>query len=371
MIRRGIIDKAVPNQLHIEGAAYYCASNTSPIRMSNGNSYYLYYSYNIGVSSGGPVTYINASAEPFVSGQTTALVSDRADSGSTKVTAYGDASMKNYIHAIYEKSERCYFNKIYAVSASDATTAKLKLLEQGCTQFCDINLNRDAGGSFVYFGYRSFSINEKAIRLKNTQEEKDAERAAQLNQAVYDIVCTVGEPFKPEGILSQKYQIYYTPVISVDRKDKSKITGVNLNEGTTGPEIYMYYATPYAAKEYNQRVKNDPKAMLSSMPDTYYSSPLTKIAFACYDRVPYNEKLEASTSDSRTIMRWEYVMQANNKAHIDLNEGAIKFDNDYKTGDNRISMFVQREDGSVKPSAEITGGYVDEYEDIGYLMSVK
>ncbi len=34
-------------------------------------------------------------------------------------------------------------------------------------------------------------------------------------------------------------------------------------------------------------------------------------------------------------------------------------------------MFVQREDGSVKPSAEITGGYVDEYDDIGYLLNVK
>ena len=91
----------------------------------------------------------------------------------------------------------------------------------------------------------------------------------------------------------------------------------------------------------------------------------------CYDRVPYIEKMEATTSDSQNILRWEYVMQANSKSHIDLNEGAIWFDSDYRAPDNRISMFAQREDGSVKPSAEITGGYVDETEDIGYIKMVK
>lgn len=70
-----------------------------------------------------------------------------------------------------------------------------------------------------------------------------------MSQAVYDIVCTVNEPFKTEGFLSEKYQIYYTPVIWVNPTDKSKVTGVDLNAGNKGPEIYMYYSTPYAAKE--------------------------------------------------------------------------------------------------------------------------
>ena len=371
MLYKASPDKAVPNQMNVDGAAYYCASNTSPIRMSNGNSYYLYYSYNIGVSSGGPVTFIYASGEPFESGQTTALVTDKSDSSGQRAMLYGDTSMKTFIHAKYDKSEHIYFNKIYAASGSDENAAKLKLLEQGCTQYCDINLNREAGGSAVYFGYRTYMLNEKAIRLKNSAEEKEAERASQLSQAVYDIVCTVGEPFKPEGFISQKYQIYYAPVITVDMKDKTKTSGVNLNEGTTGPEIYMYYSSPYAAKEYNQRVKSDPKAILSSMPDVHFYSTLTKFAFTCYDRVPYNEKMEASTSDSENILRWEYVMQANSKSHIDLNEGAILFNSDYRASDNRVSMFAQREDGSVKPSAEITGGYVDDTEDLGYMKIVK
>lgn len=297
-------------------------------------------------------------------------MTDRADNGNSKAVLYGDTTMKTFIRAVYENGDKVYFNKIYAASGSDETSAKLKLLEQGCTAYCDINLNENAGGNAVYFGYRSFTLNEKAIRMKNTDEAKAAERASQLNHAVYDIVCTVDEPFKPEGFVSQRYQIYYAPVVVIDKKT-NKVSGVNLNEGTTGPEIYMYYATAYAAKEYNERAKTDKRAILSSMPNNYFSAPLTKIAFSKYDRVPYSEDPEASTSEQSNLMRWEYVMQSNNKQHIDLNEGAIKFDSDYRTSDNRISMFAQREDGSVKPSAEITGGYVDEYDDIGYLLNVK
>jgi len=55
MLYKSSPDKAVPNQLVVDGATYYCASNTSPIKMSNGNSYYLYYSYNMGVSPGRPI----------------------------------------------------------------------------------------------------------------------------------------------------------------------------------------------------------------------------------------------------------------------------------------------------------------------------
>lgn len=370
MLYKSSPDKAVPNQLVVDGATYYCASNTSPIKMSNGNSYYLYYSYNMGVSPGRPITLITVGSEPFKSKQSTALVTDRADNSNSKAVLYGDTTMKTFIRAAFETTGQVYFNKIYAASGSDKTSAKLKLLEQDCTEYCDINLNEKAGDTAVYFGYRSYALNEKAIRMKNTDEAKAAEKASQLSQAIYDIVCTVDEPFKPEGFVSQRYQIYYAPVVVIDKKT-NKVSGVNLNEGTTGPEIYMYYATTYAAKEYNERAKTDKRAILSSMPDNYFSAPLTKIAFSKYDRVPYSEDLEASTSEQSNLLRWEYVMQSNNKQHIDLNEGAIKFDSDYRTEDNRVSMFVQREDGSVKPSAEITGGYVDEYDDIGYLLNVK
>ena len=50
-------------------------------------------------------------------------------------------------------------------------------------------------------------------------------------------------------------------------------------------------------------------------------------------------------------------MNRNNKSFVNLNEGAVAFDKKHMMSDNRISMFAQREDGNVKRSAEITGGY--------------
>ncbi len=371
MLYKSSPDKAVPNQMNVDGAAYYCASNTAPIRMSNGNSYFLYYTYNIGVSSGGPITTLYAGTAPLVNGQTTALVADKADTKEKKSGMYGDDTLKTFIRAAYEKTEQTYFNKIFVASGSSENDAKLQLLTQGCTQCCDLNLNHYAGGSYVYFGFRPFSLNQTAIDLKNTPEQKEAERQSQMNQAIYDIVCTVDEPFKPEGFLSEKYQIYYTPVIWVNPTDKSQVKGVNLNSMNHGPEIYMYYSTPYAAKEYNKRVKNDPNAWLSQMPDTYYKSPLVKVAFAMRDRVPYNETVAKTDANPDGVRQWEYVMQANSTNPIDLNYGMIMFDEDYLTDDNRVTMFAQREDGSVKSGAEITGGFYDEHADIGTLYNVK
>lgn len=84
MLFKASPDSALANQVNIDGATYYCASNSAPIRMSNGNSYYLYYTYNIGAGTGGPITSIYAGKYPFVSGRVTALTADRADSGSSR-----------------------------------------------------------------------------------------------------------------------------------------------------------------------------------------------------------------------------------------------------------------------------------------------
>ena len=355
--------KAVPEKMTIDLAVYYCASNTNPIKMSNDKNYFIYYTYNNGAVPGVPITEIDVSEEVFLSGYVTALVADSADKTEIKngkiVTTerskpYGDASLVSFIHAKYDISTG-YFRKIYAASGATPKEAQLGLLEQGCTEFCDIDLNREAGGNSVYFGYSGFSLDENKINMASTEEARNKEKDKQLNEAVYDIICTVGEEFHPEGIISERYHIYYTPVA---RKDKNgNIVGTNLNDGTTGPEIYMYCTSTYAAKNNNSKAAKDKSIQLSSMPKDYLGSPLTKMGFALYDYVPYSKELEATSSDREDIIAWEYVMKSDNKAQADLNEGAVQFDDDHLAKDNRITMFVQREAGNVKPSAEITGGY--------------
>ena len=356
--------KSVPDQIQIDGAIYYCASYDSPIKMNDDNTYFLYYSYNQGTTPGRPITELDISDTVFISGYATALVADTVDVNGkndkgkfdiiTRSKPYGNANLDVFIHAKYEVTT-AYFNKLFLASGDSAKKAQLNLLEQGCTEFCDIDLNRSAGGKYIYLGYRGLSLNEDAIDKKTTPSAKEAEKQSQLYEAVYDIVCTVGEEFHPEGIITDRHQIYYAPVARTDRN--KNLVGTDLNEGTTGPKIYMYYTTTYAAENYNEKMRSEKRPVYSTMPKDYMKSPLTKIAFALHDYVPYSEEIAAASTGGDDLKPWEYVMKSNNKEHLDFNEGAISFDSKHMTSDNRVTMFVQREDGSVKTSAEITGGY--------------
>ena len=356
--------KNTPDQLQFDRATYYCASNSTPIKMNNGNTYFVYYSYNQGTVPGKPITELEISDKVFISGSSTALVVNKADvigkkNGKNVVTEpavpFGDSRMEVFIHAKYDVTTS-YFSKIYTASGDTEKQAQLALLEQGCTEFCDINLNRGVGGKFVYLGYRGYSLDEDAINEKTSESAKEAEKQEQLYEAVYDIICTVGEEFHPEGIVSERHQIYYAPVVRYDRNKNPVPT--DLNEGTNGPKIYMYYTTMYAADDYNTRMRSEEDPIFSTMPKEYMKSPLTKIGFALYDYVPYSQDMEAaSTGTDNKVIPWEYVMKSDNKEQLELNEGAVSFDKDHMTGDNRIYMFAQREAGNVKASAEITGGY--------------
>lgn len=356
--------KNTPDQLQFDRATYYCASNSTPIKMNNGNTYFVYYSYNQGTVPGKPITELEISDKVFISGSSTALVVNKADvigkkNGKNVVTEpavpFGDSRMEVFIHAKYDVTTS-YFSKIYTASGDTAKEAQLALLEQGCTEFCDIDLNRGVGGKFVYLGYRGYSLDEDAINEKTSESAKEAEKQEQLYEAVYDIICTVGEEFHPEGIVSERHQIYYAPVVRYDRNKNPVPT--DLNEGTNGPKIYMYYTTMYAADEYNRRMRSEEDPIFSTMPKEYMKSPLTKIGFALYDYVPYSQDMEAaSTGTDNKVIPWEYVMKSDNKEQLELNEGAVSFDKYHMSGDNRIYMFAQREAGNVKASAEITGGY--------------
>lgn len=356
-------DKTAANQIKIDGAVYYCASNKKSFTMSNGKKYFLYYSHNQGTAPGKPFTEIDVSEDVFISGRATALVVDSADvveiedgEAVTKKQSkpFGDTSFESFIHGKYE-AKTVYYNKIFTASGDTAKAAQLKLLEQGCTEFCNIDLNKGAGGKYIYFGYRGYTLNEDKIDMEKTAEAKEKKREEQLQEAIYDIVCTVGEDFHPEGIMTDRYQIHYAPVAKQD--ENGNLVATNLNEGTTGPKIYMYYTTTYAVNSYNSKAKKDPDKMISTMPKDYLKSPLTKIGFALNDYVPYSKDLEASTSGSKADKPWEYVLNSDSRSHIDLNEGAVAFDSKHMTTDNRITMFAQRDDYSVKKSAEITGGY--------------
>ena len=395
--------KTVAERIQVGGVEYYCSSISTPIQMrkleeGDGDDteefrynwkkekYFVYYTTNKGVSPGQPITDLDVDEKVFNTKQATVLCVDKKDKVETskdgrkstteKVKPFGEADLPMFIHANYEKESNAFFNKIYVGSGKTEKEALLALLEQGCTEFCDLNLNEGAsltkadieadkkktGGEYVYFGYRGFALDEDEIKSKTTAAAKEKERDEQLQDAIYDIVCTIGEPYHAGGFTSEKNQIYYAPVAT---KDEAK--GTNLNVGVQGTPIYMYYTTPWLVKKYNEKAGTDTRKNLSPQPKDYLKSPLTRVCFTQYDRVPYNKDSGVDSFFGDDVRAWEYVLYADNKTPADMNDGAIKFDDDYHTENIRISMFAQREDGSVKEEAEITGGYVSATAKVGEM----
>ena len=378
-------EDAVPEQIQIQGMAYYCASNTTPLRIVKNDAqgkdpkknkmeyenYYLYYTFNKGANPGKPLTEISINSDPFTTGQATVLCTNKEDvvayEGGQKVikepaVIYGNKNLNAFIHTAYEHGNNTYFNKLYIAEGNTKKEALLSLLEQGCTEFVDMDLNVDSGGKYIYFGYRGYTIDDDKIKKEITEEARDAELKRQQMAAVQDIICTVGEPFHPEGINTDRYQLHYAPV-----------SNINLNAGTQGPEIYMYYTSTLVANTYNKSIEGDPTKPRSNDPADVFSSPVVKIAFARYDRVPFiaGEDGELQGDGETNIFKWEYIMSSDFNTVIDFNAGVVSFNDDHVANDNRVTAFIQREDGSAKPWGEITGGFVSDSMTVGVMHRVE
>ena len=390
------VDSA-PEKIQVDGVDYHCSSIHTPIEMQQWNcdedevkdalsyrwkkqKYYLYYTYNRGVTPGQPITEITIDENVFNTKQATALCVDKTDkvarsadgrkSVGERAITYGEAALPTFIHMIYEKGANTYFNRIYTAGGSTKKEALAGLLGQGCTEFIDMNLNEGVsltkedkeqdenkqGGEYIYFGYRGYTVNEKASA---------SEREEQRSEAVYDIICTKGEPYHPDGIQTDRWQMYYAPVTRTDKDGTT--TGTNLNAGTNGPAIYMYYTTPWLVEQYNKSVGTDARKDVSPDPKTYLKSPLVRLCLTRYGRVPYNKESGADASFGDDIRPWEYILYDDSKTPVDMNDGTVKLDANLYTENNQIMMFAQREDGSEKKSAEITGGFVSGELEVGQM----
>ena len=337
-------DTTSPNVLEVDSVKYYCANTSVPIEMK-GTKYYLYYSYSKGAFPGEPIEEIKIDNIPIISGYSTNVC---ADKGST--APYGNPKQTNYIHLKYSIDPRKdFFNKIYIGTGDSARAAQCDLLTQGCMEYIDLDASLGVKGKGAYIGFRRGHLDLTKIDGKATESAKAKERNSQLKEAVYDIIITNDEPYHEEGIV--RNNIYYKPVGNKD-----------LTNGM-GHKLYMYYASQWYSSRYNS-VNNAG----TYLPQDVFTGFISSFALARYDRVPYNTSLASTNSDS-SVKPWEYVMLADNSRPCDLNEGTISFDTtdsySHYAIDNRITMFVQRSDGSIKPAGEITGGFVDRSMAVG------
>ena len=337
-------DTTAPNEITLDGSVkYICAGVKSPIYI-NGKSYFLYYTRNKGAVPGKPIEEITIDTMPIVKGSATNLCGDQ-----NNANTYGDASLPSFIHLKYTKTEG-FFTKLYVGTGETKNAAMTDLLSQGCVEVLDYDVNTGIKGRSIVIGYRSGGLDQAVLDKQKNEAQYKAKFAKQTEEAIYDIIVTSGEPFHPEGIVSKN--VYYHPVADSDLKS-------DLN-GWEGKSLHMYYANPYYSADYNK--KNNANTRL---PQDVFTGYISQLCLTESDRVPYNTT-SASSNQSGSNKKWEYVMQNNDIAPVDLNEGAVSY-SPHHAKDVRISMFAQRSDGSVKPAGEITGGFVESTYDVGDL----
>ena len=324
----------------IDRVKYVCASNTSPIEMGS-KKYFLYYTTNTGVNAGMPIENISIDDMPLKRGTASCLAYDnrKGDEGNK---LFGDVSQEKYIHLHYDHNNtNLFYDELYIGVGNSKKEALCDLITQECVEVIDLDLNTDARGKYIYLGMRVDSLDVDLINSLKTKTARENARREQWDGAIYDIIVTNDKPYHKNGFVSKNNNMYYHPVANV-----------NLNEGTSGTPLYMYYASEFYSGRYN--TLNNANTLL---PMDVYSTPYTALAMARYDRVPYDFDKDVESTSGESIIKWEHIMDNETRLPADLNYGAIKFNDDYYTVDNRVMMFAQRYDGSVKYGAEITGGF--------------
>ena len=345
-------DTTASSEIEVDSVKYYCAAVSTPIVMK-GVKYFLYYSYSKGALPGEPVEDIKIDDIPIISGYATNVC---ADEGSK--TPYGNPEQTNYIHLKYEINPQTdFFNKIYIGQGNTSRAAQCDLLSNGCLEYLDMDANTGVKGHSVYIGFRRGRIDWDKVNKKKTDVKRKDELTNQLKEAIYDVIITDDEPYHADGIV--RNNIFYQPV------------GPGDLTGGMGHKLYMYFASPWYSNRYNT---NTGAATL--LPQDVFTGYITHFAMAQYDRVPYNSSLAGTLDDTQnSIKPWEYVMIAGGKIAADLNLGTVAFNTENGSAryayDNRITMFAQRSDGSVKPAGEITGGFVEKNITVGsaYIKS--
>lgn len=378
---RGILlyrldETTAPAKIKVEGVTYNCANIQVPI-WSDGEKYFLYTSTGKGALPGLPLKELIIDYSPLTQGYATALTGDPASED-----AYGDIRANTFIHVAYEHQAGEFYDTIYIGTGLDRKEALCDLLTQECIEFVDFDMNKDVYGGSVYMGYRSSYVDWEKAGTAATAAAKQKIIDSALNTAVYDILITVDEPYQANGFVS-KDNIYYYPA-----------TDNNLNYmvlNRQGSELYLYYASPFWSSRYN----SDNRA-LTILPNQFFSGPITQFAFARNDRVPYNTSLASTADTDGSVLKWEYVMQSDYSAPVDLNagmatiynedsskfvdtmdSGTIDASTDGQIVDVRLTMFVHRSQygtgidsvtqGEPKASAQITGGFLSSTMDVGEM----
>ena len=277
------------------GGIEYTRVGREPVYDKQFGSYFLYVSKS-GGSPGEPITALEFDDIPLVADCTTALTATGTDTveyskgkevTKTRASLKGYETETNYIHCEYE-TQRTYICDLFIGTGNSEKEAMLELLNMGCNMFLPIDMNKNAGGKYIFVGY---------------------DRIDSVDYAVRDIICTVGKKAQSEieidGVIYQRARDKYI----MDYDDSG---AVSFNEGTNGYSIYLYYSY-----------------------DTD-NAPVMRLAATERDYVP----------DNGGKYIWENIL-TDTKAYCNFNDG-VYASNDGHSIDTRVFLYLNRNDNSIK-----------------------
>lgn len=297
------------------GGTEYTRVGTEPIHDEQFGYYFLYVSKS-GTAPGEPLTSISFNDIPLVKDCATVLTAmmetDVTEYSKGKEVTKSRAELKgyknetNYIHCAYE-TQRTYICDIFIGTGDTQKDAMLDLINMGCNMFLPIDMNEDTAGKYIYIGY---------------------DRSDSVDYAVRDIICTVGQKaeqtIEKDGAVYQRARDKY-----IMNYDDSK--AVSFNEGTNGYSIYLYYSY-----------------------DTD-NAPVMKLAASERDYVP----------DNQGKFIWETIM-TDNSMFCNFNDGVFA-SKDGHSVDNRIYLYLNRNDNSIKSGIKLPKGSSADKMEYGEL----
>ena len=297
------------------GGTEYTRVGSEPIYDSVFGYYFLYVSKS-GGTPGEPITSISFNDVPLVENCATALTAMME----TDVTEYskgkevvksraelkGYANETNYIHCGYE-AQKTYICDIFIASGNTKKDAMIDLMNMGCNMYLPIDMNKDANGKYIFIGYDRTDSEEYAVR---------------------DVICTIGK--KAEQTIEYDDAVYQRArdryIMNYDDSN-----AVSFNDGTNGYSIYLYYS-----------YETD-------------NAPIVKLAAAEKDYVP----------DNKGAFVWETVFE-DNYGFCNFNDG-VYASSDGHSIDNRIYLYVNRIDNSLKRGVKLPKGSTEDTMAYGKL----
>ncbi|MCR4646308.1 MAG: hypothetical protein K5695_13025 [Oscillospiraceae bacterium] len=340
--------------------------------VSTEGSYYLYYSRNKGTATfAAPATDIVINKEMFTNGSNTAYSCYEKDRVNNVLPDYADLRMRldeeYYFHTTYDVSDMPYIEAFYVGTGKTQKGAWAEMVYS--TGAC--------GVSGVNCNYNSYTDQWIAIGYRRTDDAASAIRDVFLYQGddPPDELYIPGA-FKKSG---SKFNPYKQKVLDKETKTFVEVEGLHyslmkrnlitqavpfsLNEGTGGPNIYLYYADKnsgticYEADATKQLkpIRNfcfgygdisPEQASAESLANIYVSTVhgLSSFNVESYSHTHWENVLAIHADDPL-----DYKLDGSNGTPLSLNYGTLpKVGNNmqHTAGDKQIRMYVDR--GSTK-----------------------